>query len=242
VEAAIDYEIARQIEVLEGGNEVIQETRGWDEAKQITTTQRGKEEAHDYRYFPDPDLPPVELTDEMLTEIEKSVPILPPAIRAELARLSLEPQVVEDVLEHTDEMPKLLEIIKNAGENAGRRAAFWLLETGRLDPERDIELSAMVEHSEISSSAAKAVREAMLTSSESPSEIAERLNLKQVSDTSELEAIVVKILEDNPKAVEDIKNGEVRAIGFLVGQAMKATGGKANPGVVQQIIKSKIGI
>lgn len=240
VEAAVEHEINRQIEIIERGEPVIQETRGWDEATQKTTSQRGKEEAEDYRYMPEPDVPPVELEDDFINRLSGEVPTLPPAIRLQLEPLKLDPQVVEDLLE-MDGLPKLLEILKLDGPAVARRAAFWLLETGQVD-DRDSQLSKMVEASEISTSAAKTVRQAMTGNHDSPADIANRLNLLQVSDSAALEEIVKKVLAENPKAADDIKNGETKAIGFLVGQVMKASQGTANPGLVQQIVKKQLGI
>jgi aspartyl-tRNA(Asn)/glutamyl-tRNA(Gln) amidotransferase subunit B len=241
VEGAVAYEITRQIELLEKGEKITQETRGWDEAKQKTISQRGKEEAEDYRYFPEPDVPPVELDDEFIDRIMGELPALPPAIRAELSKLELDEQVIEDLLE-TEELSKVLEILNTSGAKTARRAAFWLLETGTLDVARDSELAAMVEAGEVSTSAAKSIRVEMAASQDAPKAIAERLNLLQVSDEGELESIVAKVLADNPKAAEDVKNGEMRAVGFLVGQVMKDSAGKANPGLAQQIIRKQLGI
>jgi aspartyl-tRNA(Asn)/glutamyl-tRNA(Gln) amidotransferase subunit B len=241
VEAAVDYEINRQIEVLETGGEIIQETRGWDEAKQKTTAQRGKEEAHDYRYMPEPDVPPVELDSDYLTKIESQLPQLPPAIRMELSKLDLEPQIIEDLLDQED-VTKVLKILANFGPKLARRAAFWLLETGQLDEQRDAQLAQMVEDAKVSTTAAKTIRVEMAKSQDSPEEISQRLNLLQTSDETEIEAIVSKVIEANPQAAQDVKNGEVKAVGFLVGQVMKESGGKANPGLTQQIIKKQLGV
>lgn len=241
VEAAVEYEINRQIEVLESGGQVTQETRGWDEAKQKTTSQRNKEEAEDYRYFPEPDVPPVELADDYVNRVGNQVPILPPAIRLELNQLKIDHQVIEDLLD-TDHLDKLLEIVSQHGPVVARRAAFWLLESGRLDPVRDSQLSAMVEDGQVSTSAAKTIREEMLKSEQSPQTIAERLNLLQLSDESAVEAVVKQVIEANPKAAADIKAGETRAIGFLVGQVMKDSQGKANPALAQKLIKKHLGV
>jgi aspartyl-tRNA(Asn)/glutamyl-tRNA(Gln) amidotransferase subunit B len=241
VESAIEYEINRQIELLEKGEKITQETRGWDEANQKTTSQRGKEEAHDYRYMPEPDVPPIELDDEYIDKIKQSLPELPPAIRMKLAELNLEPQVLEDLLE-SDQLDKIILILDKSDAKTARRAAFWLLETGSVDAERDAQLAKMIEEGKVSTSAAKTVREEMAKSSDSAQAIAERLNLIQESDEAALEEIVKKVLEANPQAAEDIKAGEMKAIGFLVGQVMKETQGKANPAVVQQILKKQLGV
>ncbi|HVS78767.1 MAG TPA: Asp-tRNA(Asn)/Glu-tRNA(Gln) amidotransferase subunit GatB, partial [Candidatus Saccharimonadales bacterium] len=239
---AVNYEINRQIELLEKGEEVVQETRGWDEAKQKTTGQRGKEEAHDYRYMPEPDIPPVELEDEFLEKIKSKMPPLPTALRDSLVRLDISPKVVEDILELPPTVvSQIRESIEAAGPPHARRLAFWALETGELDVERDIELSKMLEDGRVSGPAAKAIREEMATSDQSPEEIAENLNLLQVSDESAIEKIVEEVISENPKAAEDVKNGEAKAIGFLVGQVMAKSKGQANPALAQQIIKKRLG-
>jgi aspartyl-tRNA(Asn)/glutamyl-tRNA(Gln) amidotransferase subunit B len=255
VEAAIQYEIDRQIEVLDKGETVIQETRGWDEAKQKTVAQRGKEEAHDYRYFPDPDLPPLELSEDFIAEIEKDLPMLPPAIRKELAKLGVEGQVIEDILDRPAAVPHILTILEKATPADARRAAFWIIHTqpseadqgeqiptNLVDPQRTIELSAMVERDELSSTAARNIYEKMLSDDRPPKQVGESLNLLQISDESEIEKIVQQVINDNPKAAEDIRDGETRAIGFLVGQVMAASQGKANPAMAQEIIKRQLGI
>ncbi|HEU4967105.1 MAG TPA: Asp-tRNA(Asn)/Glu-tRNA(Gln) amidotransferase subunit GatB [Candidatus Saccharimonadales bacterium] len=243
IEKAIEYEVDRQIELLEKGEAIVQETRGWDDAKLRTFTQRTKEEAHDYRYMPDPDLPPVVLDEAYVQEIADSMPVLPDAVRARLQSIDIDEKVVEDVL---DREPKdvlcVLEILDTSGAAAARRAVFWLLETGWVDTRRDSLLSAMIDAREVSTSAAKAIREAMAGSDEMPRDAAQRLGLLQVSDEGEIAKIVEKVLSENAKAAEDVKNGEMKAIGFLVGQVMKASMGKANPGLAQQLIKKQLGL
>jgi aspartyl-tRNA(Asn)/glutamyl-tRNA(Gln) amidotransferase subunit B len=254
VEAAIEFEINRQIELLENGEQIVQETRGWDEAKQKTTAQRTKEEAEDYRYMPEPDVPPLELTDEYLKDIEKEIPQLPPAIRIELAKLEIDAQVVEDIIDRQSIVPVILQMLEEHGPAHARRAAFWLIhakpaedsieEAPQLQPDvaSILQLSQMVEDNRLSSTSARKVFDELLSSGGSAEEIAQRLNLVQVSDEAEIEKIVAQILVDNPKAAEDVKNGEAKAIGFLVGQAMKASAGKANPKVVQNLIKKQLGV
>lgn len=242
VEGAVEYEIRRQTDLLERGEKVAQETRGWDETKQKTTAQRGKEEAHDYRYFPDPDLPPVELSQDHISKLERAVPLLPAAIRPKLTSLQIEDQVVEDLLEYSDEMPSLLQAVDAHGVKVGRRLAFWLLDSGRLDTERDVQLAQMVEEGKLNTSAAKIVRQEMWESDLSPQAIAEQRKLLQVSDEGAIEKIVNDVIAQNPKAAEDVKAGEVKAIGFLVGQVMAKSKGQANPGITQQMIKRLLGV
>jgi aspartyl-tRNA(Asn)/glutamyl-tRNA(Gln) amidotransferase subunit B len=242
VEAAVAYEIERQIELLEKGQKIIQETRGWDDDKQITTSQREKEEAHDYRYMPEPDIPPVELVDGYIKKMEAEMPDLPPMIREKLAEIKIEPEVVESLLDRPDLTPVILAVLQAGDAEAARRAAFWLLqaETAPKDPAAIVGLSKMVDKGQLSSTSAKVVFSELAKTGGKPAEIAKKLNLIQVSDEGELEKIVDEVIEANPKVVEDIKAGQERAVGFLVGQVMAKTQGQANPALVQKIIKQKL--
>ena len=252
VEKAVDYEIARQIELLEKGNKVVQETRGWDDAKQKTFSQRSKEDSHDYRYFPEPDLPPVELTDAAIEGIKSIMPPLPADLRSAISVLELDESTVNTLI---DEMPagKLIYDLLDTGCNSGlvKRVANWLVtdiqallsdeekdwDDLKLDPKNFVELAQMTADNKISSTGAKTVLLDMIKTGESPLKIAETKNILQVSDEAEIAKIVQQVLTDNAGAAEDVKNGEQKAIGFLVGQVMKASQGKANPALAQQLIK-----
>lgn len=243
IEKAIEYEIERQIELLEKGTPIVQETRGWDDAKQRTITQRTKEEAHDYRYMPDPDLPPIVLEDSYITQIGNELGLLPDDIRAKLRTTQIDEKVIEDVLEREPhDVMSILQILQESGPVAARRAVFWLLESDWVDVARDGALSAMIDSQEISTSAAKAIREAFVKTEETPRDVAQRLGLLQVSDMDEIAKIVEAVLAEHDKAAQDVKNGEMKAIGFLVGQVMKASQGKANPGLAQKLIKQQLGL
>ncbi len=252
VEAAIAYEIDRQIEVLEEGGKVAQETRGWDEAKQKTIAQRTKEEAEDYRYMPEPDVPPVELSEDWVENIRAKMPKLPSEIRKSLAEIELDAKVIEDILDRQPIVEPILEVLAKAGANDARRVAFWLIAAEPTDSEledsteptvdtgRLIELSRMVGNNELSSTAAKTIFAAMLSSTENPREIANHQKLLQLSDQSQLDKIVAQVITENPKVVEDIKRGEEKAIGFLVGLVMAKSKGQANPQVAQQLIRKNL--
>lgn len=254
VEKAVDYEIKRQIELIEKGQKVVQETRGWDDAKQKTFSQRSKEDSHDYRYFPEPDLPPIELTDTAIEGIKLIMPPLPADLRKAMSVLSLDDSTVNTLI---DEMPagKLIYDLLDTGCNNElvKRVANWLVtdvqallsdgetdwEDLKLDPENLVELAQMTADKKVSSTGAKTVLLDMIRSGDSPLEIAKQKNIRQVSDEGEITKIVQQVLAENPQAANDVKNGEAKAIGFLVGQVMKASHGKANPSLAQNLIKKQ---
>ncbi len=258
VENAVAYEIGRQIELLEKGQKVVQETRGWDEAKQKSLSQRGKEEAQDYRYMPEPDIPPLDLEDEFIKEAGKDSPKLPNDYRESFKELGIDPKNIEDIVSVQDMTEAVQDIKTKAGPAHARRIAFWLHwktgiyeEEGRVKPapvatlislDRMIKLSQMVEDKRLSSTAAKDVFYEMINDKREPQEIAESKNLIQVSDEGEIEKIVSEVLSQNAKAAEDVKKGELKAIGFLVGQVMAKSQGKANPQLAQDIIKKQLGL
>jgi len=241
VAGAAEHEIDRQIELLEKGQKIVQETRGWDEAKQKTFSQRSKEDAHDYRYFPEPDIPPIELTEAEIQEAEASMPILPAELRAKLNKLGLDVSAVETLVE---EMP--------AGQY--KRIANWLAsevqalaatekltwETAKLEVAPLQKLAAMTADNKVSSTGAKAILAQLVTNGGDPEKIATDHNLLQVSDEGEIDKVVQQVLAENSQAAEDVRTGEMKAIGFLVGQVMKASKGKANPQLAQELIKKHL--
>jgi aspartyl-tRNA(Asn)/glutamyl-tRNA(Gln) amidotransferase subunit B len=253
VEGAVAYEIDRQIELLEKGEAVVQETRGWDEAKQKTTGQRIKEEAHDYRYMPEPDIPPLELSQKYFDDVSRDLPVLSPAIREELNKLSISKNVVEDILDRPSVVRNVLEVLEKGSAEDARLAVFLLLavwpdEEDPLLKERVFHLdhllriSEMLQQNLISSNSAQKIFYVSMERGIKPDATAQEMNLLQISETSEIEKIVARIIADNPKPVEEIKAGERKAIGFLVGQVMAATQGRANPGLAQEIIKKQLGL
>jgi aspartyl-tRNA(Asn)/glutamyl-tRNA(Gln) amidotransferase subunit B len=256
VEKAVEYEIKRQTEVLEKGGEITQETRGWDDAKQKTFTQRSKEEAQDYRYFPDPDIPPVVLDDRIIEEAIKSSHVMPDDVRSKLQELNIDESAIETIVDSVEIIDEVLLIIDKAkNPDISRRIILWFVgvvqtiidesyswEQVSLSTKIDhlLKLSEMQEDGLLSSTAAKEILLDVLRTDKGPEEIAKNKNLIQLSDSSELETIVGQVLADNKKAAEDVKNGEMKAIGFLVGQVMKESKGKANPGIVQKIIRDML--
>jgi aspartyl-tRNA(Asn)/glutamyl-tRNA(Gln) amidotransferase subunit B len=254
VEKAAEYEFRRQVGVLEKGDKVVQETRGWDDTKQTTSSQRSKEDAQDYRYMPDADIPPIILSDEEIASIQATVPLLPPAYREKWATLGLDRSVTDSLIANQSYAVLITEIQDHAGDAIAKRVAHWFASAlGGQDeetaiiasnfvPEGFVELAQMVEGNELSSTAAKEVFVELLSSEKTPRQIAEAKNLLQVSDEGAIAAIVDEVLADpaSAKAVEDIKNGNDKVIGFLVGQVMKKSQGKANPALAQKLIRERL--
>jgi aspartyl-tRNA(Asn)/glutamyl-tRNA(Gln) amidotransferase subunit B len=262
VERAVEYEFKRQVEILEKGEKVKQETRGWNEAKGKTLSQRSKEEAQDYRYMPEPDVPPIVLTPQFVSAIKASLPLLPDDHRARWAPLKLQPSAKEAILDNQILALKLTAVLselqldqKSSSDNLeiAKIITNWFanvllseenaaLNFHQLSEKALIELAQMTAKNELSSSSAKEILLKLINSEKSPRALAEELNLLQVSDEGALEAIVAKVLNlpESAQAVADIKAGQQKAIGFLVGLVMKESRGKANPSLVSQIIKEKL--
>ncbi len=265
VEKTVEYEINRQIEVLEKGDKVVQETRGWDDAKQRTFTQRTKENAEDYRYMPEPDIPPIELTDDMIETVRDEMPVMPDEWRQRLSALGLDKPAMETLLEAELDDPEIpyLSLIEESLEDHdfAKPLANWfvnleiplrrdetatpntkLTAQGRLALYRAV--YELVKAGKLSSSNAKALITKLLSGEQvqDVEAFAKQHNLIQESDTGAMEAAVKKVLEENPKAAEDLKNGEMKVIGFLVGQVMKHTQGRANPSLAQDLIKKQLGL
>ncbi|MGZ6005084.1 MAG: Asp-tRNA(Asn)/Glu-tRNA(Gln) amidotransferase subunit GatB [Candidatus Saccharimonadales bacterium] len=249
VEKAVEFEIDRQIELLEKGQRVVQETRGWDEAKQKTVSQRSKEEAHDYRYMPEPDVPPTVLDDKYINDVKKTMPVLPDEMRQSLKSLGLNRAAIDVLLSNK---ANALQVNKIADKEHAKRIANWIINTYdpdadvtedvEVDSQRAIKLSMMVANNEVSSTAAREVWLHLFKSADDPEKIAKERNLIQVSDESAIEKIVFDILGKHPQAAADVKKGEMKAIGFLVGQVMKVSHGQANPQLAQKLIKKQLGL
>ena len=256
VSGAVDYEIARQIEQLEAGQSIIQETRGWDDDGAKTFSQRTKEDALDYRYFPDPDIPPVTLSTEYIEAVKTSMPTMPDQLRTSFVSVGLEQSQVDTILDEPIAAELLNYVLEAHGNKTAKTLGNWLsgaVQKSIIDGLYDwqkvsdasahlITLISMLDAGELSSTAAKEVLTSVITDNKDPKTIATQLNLLQLSDTGELEEIVKKVLQENEKAAQDVAMGELKAIGFLVGQVMKASSGKANPGIVTQIIKNQLGV
>jgi aspartyl-tRNA(Asn)/glutamyl-tRNA(Gln) amidotransferase subunit B len=265
VEKAAEYEIIRQIELLEKGEAIVQETRGWNDAKQKTFTQRTKEDAHDYRYFPEPDVPPIVLDDEQIETVKNEMPSMPNDWRARLQTLGLDKPSMELLLEaelddvEVHYLPLVEEVIED--KEFAKALANWFVNLEipqRADESQSFakqtnqarlnfyrQTYELVKASKLSSTNAKELLTKLLSTAEEVQDVeafAKQHNLIQESNEGEILKIVDKVLAENPKAAEDVKNGELKAIGFLVGQVMKASQGKANPGLAQTLIKKQLKI
>ena len=261
VERAAEYEFKRQVDLLESGQTVVQETRGWDDDKQITTSQRSKEDAQDYRYMPDADIPPVVLSDEEIASIQSEVPTLPAQYRESWDSLQLDKSVVNSLLANQNYARITTEIQKKSGDAPARRVAHWFASALVADgsgsdedatpvdntaPFVSIEdlttLAKMTEDSEISSTNAKELFNELLSGAKDVRALAESKNMLQVSDEGAIATIVDEVLADPASAasIADYKAGKEKAIGYLVGQIMKKSQGKANPALAQKLIKERL--
>jgi len=252
IQKAIEYEIKRQISLLENGEKVVQETRLYDSTKDVTFSMRTKEEAHDYRYFPDPDLLPVIIKSETIEELRNSLPELPDARFKRFTQEFGLPEYDAEVLTASREIADYFEEAVGLYDNP-KTISNWIMtellrevkeedDIGTLSvtPERLAELLKLIDDGTISGKIAKDVFAEMISSGKSAKEIIEDKGIKQISDESELEQIVAGILEKHPDEISRYKGGDQKLIGFFVGQVMKATQGKANPKVVNEILRKEL--
>ncbi|MBV9270617.1 MAG: Asp-tRNA(Asn)/Glu-tRNA(Gln) amidotransferase subunit GatB, partial [Candidatus Eremiobacteraeota bacterium] len=253
VHRAIESEIARQIEVVESGGRIVQETRGWDEVAGTTHVMRSKEQAHDYRYFPDPDLVPLEVSRELVDCLRTELPELAP-VRFEryTQQFSLNVKQATQLLDNVP-LAAYFDSVVRASNNPQQSTNFVLgdlsrlaNETGvavhesRVTPEHLAELIALVEAKTINSKIAKELLQRMWVGGGSPKAIVEKEGLAQTSDTGAIENFVDEVLASNDKAVADYKSGKTNILGFLTGQVMKASRGKANPELVNELLQKKL--
>ncbi|MDF2493172.1 Asp-tRNA(Asn)/Glu-tRNA(Gln) amidotransferase subunit GatB [Sphingomonas sp.] len=253
VMAAIEHEANRQVDVLESGGKIVQETRLFNADTGTTRSMRSKEDAHDYRYFPDPDLLPLELDDAFLEECRASLPELPDAKRKRYEAAGITPYNA-DVLTAEVETARWFDALLEAGA-APVAASNWVagelfgalnrigkdITESPVTPGQAAELLALVADGTLSGSLAKQVFEVMLETGDAPGKIVEERGLKQTSDTGAIEAVIAEVLAKNPNQLEQYRAGKVALFGFFVGQTMKAMGGKANPGVVNELLKKALG-
>ena len=253
LERALEYEIDRQIELVEDGEEVVQETRLWDDNAGVTRSMRGKEDAHDYRYFPEPDLMPLVISREWVEEVRKTMPELPEQKRERYMSLGLSEYDASVIVEQMDLamfFDKVLELGANPkiavnflmGEIAAylKEQKLSINET-KLTPENLVELISLIEKSTISNNIGKQIIIDMLKDGEKASAIVEKKGLSQITDTGAIKEICQKIVDANPNQVEAYKGGKNQLFGFFVGQVMKETKGRANPQTVNQLLKEILG-
>lgn len=253
VEKAIEYEVERQIEILESGGAVVQETRLFDPDKGETRPMRSKEEAMDYRYFPDPDLLPVEITPAMIDRVRAEMPELPDAKRRRFMADHGLSEYDAGILTASRELADYFEAVAQVAGDA-KLAANWVMgeltgylnrenleiDQAKVSAERLGGLLKRILDNTISGKIAKEVFEAMWAGEGDADEIIERRGLKQITDTSALEAMVDEVIAANPKQVEQFRAGKEKVLGFFVGQIMKATQGKANPAQVNELLRRKL--
>jgi aspartyl-tRNA(Asn)/glutamyl-tRNA(Gln) amidotransferase subunit B len=253
IERAINHEVERQIDLIEAGRKVIQQTRLYDPDKDETRAMRSKEEANDYRYFPDPDLLPLEITDEFLEGVRKTLPELPDQKRLRFKQEYALSDFDAEVLTSSRAMAEYFETVAQGCGDA-KQAANWV--TGNLaaylnkqeltiseSPVNANDLTGMIKRildNTISGNIAKQVFEAMAAGEGDADTIIESKGLKQITDSSAIEAIIDEIIANNVGQVEQYRAGKEKLLGFFVGQVMKASRGKANPGQVNQLLKQKL--
>lgn len=259
MEDAINYEVRRQIELIEDGGRVVQATRLYDPDKKETRSMRSKEDAQDYRYFPDPDLPPLVISQDWIARVQAAMPELPQAMRGRFARDYALSEYDAAILTQSKAMAAYFEVVvSSAGREHAKSAANWLmgdvssaLNREGIDitavPVKAIQLAlllARIADGTLSNKIAKEVFSAMWEAKSDENNLADTIieakGLKQISDSGALEAIIDEVLAANPKSVEEFRSGKEKAFNALIGQAMKATKGKANPAQLTELLRSKL--
>ncbi len=250
---AIDYEVERQIQVLQSGGKIVQETRGWDPDRGVTFSQRHKESAHDYRYFPEPDLVPIAVNDEWIQRICQTMPELPKVRRKRFQEQYGLSEYDANVLTSTKAMADYYEKTVQLGAEP-KQSANWIqvelqsvltyenttIENSPVRPEHIAQLLSLVKDNIISGKIAKEVLRKVFKTGKDPEEIIKEEGLVQITDVEAIRKIVREVIEKNPYQVEQYKSGKDKLFGFFVGQIMKVTQGKANPQLVNDILKEEL--
>jgi len=249
---AVESEIERQIAVLESGGRIVQETRGWDEGQGVTHSMRSKEQAHDYRYFPDPDLVPMEIGADLIEELKRSIPVLPHERFTRYREYGMDPKQATQLVDNLA-LAEFFDATVNAGAKPQAAMNFVLGDLSRLanetgtsvhesavTPAALAELVGLVEAKTINSKIAKELLERMWAGEGTPKAIVEKEGLAQTSDTGEIERLIDEVLSANEKAAADYKAGKTAILGFLTGAVMKASRGKANPALVNELLRKKL--
>lgn len=253
LQKGLEYEVKRQVKVLEAGGEIIQQTRHYDSKTGTTKALRSKEEAHDYRYFPEPDLVPIYIEDKMIEDIRKTIPELPSVKAKRFEKQYSLPKHDSSFLANNKGLADYFEQCCRHYNNA-KNIANWIMgdfsallnkekmtiKDSRVTPENLCKMLGIIDKGKINSKIAKSVFEEMFSTGGSPQKIIEDRGLEQISDEGLLEAIIEEVIKDNPGVVEQFKEGKDKAIGFLIGRVMAKTKGKANPGIVNDIITKKL--
>lgn len=253
VQRALEYEVERQTLLLEAGQQVVQETRLWNADKGMTFSMRSKEEAHDYRYFPEPDLIPLAVSDEWIQRIENELPELAPAKRCRFAEQYELPEYDAEVLTNSkhlanyyEECVKLFPQPKELSNWVMRDILRELTQNDMdirdcpVSPQHLAEMLKLIDNKTISGKIAKTVFEEMYATGKMPAEIVKEKGLVQITDTGQLEEIIDNVIAENPNPLEQYRAGKTKTFGFFVGQVMKATRGKANPQLVNELLKKKL--
>lgn len=253
LQRAIEYEIERQIEIVEEGGEVVQETRLWDDASRETRSMRGKEDAHDYRYFPEPDLMPLEISREWVEEIRAKMPELPNQKRKRYQEIGLSEYDASVIVEQMG-LALFFDKVLELGANPKTAVNFIMGEITaylkeehieitdtKLTPDNLAELISLIEKGTISNNIGKQIIIEIMKDGTKASVIVEKKGLSQISDEGAIKELVQKVVDAHPNEVEAYKNGKTNLLGFFVGQVMKETKGRANPKTVNQLIKEIIG-
>jgi len=249
VQKALEYEIERQIKVKEKGGEVVQETRTFDPSTGKTYSMRTKEEAEDYRYFPDPDLLPLKVSDEWINRVRETMPELPHQRFLRYINLGLDKKVAKPLVDHKEYGDYFEEVLKLYNEP--KTVANWVLndllgnlrdfeipwKKNPVTPKKLAELLKLIKDGTISVKIAKGVLKEMIQTGKTAKELVEEKGLKQITDEGAIKQIVEEVLKENPDAVQKYKSGQTKVIGFLVGQVMRKTKGKANPQLVNKILR-----
>jgi aspartyl-tRNA(Asn)/glutamyl-tRNA(Gln) amidotransferase subunit B len=248
------YEIEDQIATLEVGGTIVQQTMGWNEAQEVTVPQRGKEHAHDYRYFPEPDLPPLEIGREWVEELRARLPELPDAKRVRFIAEYELPEYDADLLVEDRAVADYYESAAAAGKVAPKTVANWVtgtlfglmnesgqeIEEVQVSPEALAALVGLVEDGTVNANTGKEVLGEMFSSGRGAREIVEQRGLAQISDAGALEQAVVQVLDENPEQVTKYLDGKEQIIGWMIGQVMRATRGKANPQIVRELLQTQL--
>ncbi len=257
VERAIDYEIERQAKALDSGESIVQETRLWDTDREITRSMRSKESAHDYRYFPDPDLLPLEVSDEWIERVRASLPELPETRAARFVDQYELPEYDAEVLTSRKDLADYFEEVVSTGAGA-KSASNWVMgdvlrvvrdrkldqslviERWPVSPKQLAGMLSLIDDGTISGKIAKGIFDELVDSGKSAADIVAEQGLSQVSDAGELEAIVDQVLQGQDEKIAEFRSGKEKMLGFFVGQVMKASQGKANPKMVNEILRKKL--